>query len=68
MQSEAKESCSTISYLLGSSGSIQDERREVLLPMLLHPEPIHVCCIGLATGNLGRRRVGRFLDESIDCD
>jgi len=37
-------------YLLGSSGGIRDERREVFLPMLLHPNPQHVCCVGLATG------------------
>ncbi|CAL1125136.1 unnamed protein product [Cladocopium goreaui] len=37
-------------YLLGSSGSVRDERREVFLPMLLHPAPERVCCVGLATG------------------
>ncbi|MEM9658915.1 MAG: hypothetical protein AAF961_11195, partial [Planctomycetota bacterium] len=37
-------------YLLGSSGSFRDERREVLLPMLLHPQPQEVCCVGVATG------------------
>lgn len=37
-------------YLLGSSGGKRDERREVLLPMLLHPKPERVCCVGLATG------------------
>lgn len=37
-------------YLLGSSGSVRDERREVLLPLLLHPKPSDVCCVGVATG------------------
>ena len=50
-------------YLLGSSGSLRDERREVLLPMLLHPEPAEVCCIGVATGI----SAGAALDYSKTC-
>ena len=37
-------------YLLGSSNAAKVERRQLLLPWLLHPNPRHVCCIGLATG------------------
>ena len=37
-------------YVLGDTGFARDERREVLLPMLLHPQPKRVGCIGLATG------------------
>jgi len=37
-------------YVLGSTGGVRDERRQVLLPMILHPNPREVCCLGLATG------------------
>ena len=50
-------------YLLGSSGSVRDERREVLLPLLLHAQPAEVCCIGVATGI----SAGAALDYSETC-
>ena len=37
-------------YVLGSSGHATIERRQVLLPWLLHPNAEKVCCLGLATG------------------
>ena len=39
-------------YLLGSSGVKAEaiERRQLLLPWLLHPESKKVCCLGFATG------------------
>jgi spermidine synthase len=37
-------------YLLGSSRGMHDERRQMLIPMLLHPAPAQVAAIGLATG------------------
>ena len=37
-------------YKLGSSGEVLTERRQLLLPWLLHPEADSVCCIGFATG------------------
>ena len=37
-------------YVLGSSGHAKVERRQLLLPWLLHPEAENVCCLGLATG------------------
>ena len=51
-------------YLLGDTGFARDERREVLLPMLLHPEPGRVCCVGLATGI----SAGAALDYSDECE
>lgn len=37
-------------YVLGSSGHAENERRQLLLPWLLHPECEEVCCLGFATG------------------
>ncbi len=37
-------------YILGSSGSALEERRQLLLPWLLHPQSKEVCCLGFATG------------------
>ncbi len=38
-------------YLLGSSAAADSQRRQTHLALVLHPEPRHVCCIGVATGN-----------------
>lgn len=37
-------------YVLGSTGVAKVERRQMLLPWLLHPEAKKVCSLGLATG------------------
>jgi spermidine synthase len=37
-------------YVLGGSAAATNERRQGLLPLLLHPKPRHVAFIGLATG------------------
>jgi spermidine synthase len=37
-------------YVLGSSAAAANERRQGLLPLLLHPDPRRVAFIGLATG------------------
>lgn len=39
-------------YILGSSGqsAAAAERRQLLLPWLLHPQSEEVCCLGFATG------------------
>ena len=39
-------------YVLGSSGTAAEaaERRQLLVPWLLHPESKKVCCLGFATG------------------
>ena len=37
-------------YVLGSTGFATIERRQLLLPWLLHPQAKKVCCLGLATG------------------
>ncbi len=37
-------------YSLGGTSVRYDQERQVLLPLLLHPEPRHIGCIGLATG------------------
>ena len=37
-------------YVLGSSAAATNERRQGLLPLLLHPDPRQVAFIGLATG------------------
>jgi len=37
-------------YILGSSGVATVERRQLLLPWLLHPDAESVCSLGLATG------------------
>lgn len=37
-------------YLLGGSGSADDEQRQSHIPLLLHPSPDRVCYAGLGTG------------------
>ena len=37
-------------YVLGRSSAAVNERRQGLLPLLLHPDPRHVAFVGLATG------------------
>jgi spermidine synthase len=37
-------------YVLGRSSAAVNERRQGLLPLLLHPNPHHVAFVGLATG------------------
>ena len=37
-------------YQLGGTGDTETERRQLLLPWLLHQQAEDVCCIGLATG------------------
>jgi len=37
-------------YVLGRSAAVVNERRQGLLPLLLHPDPRHVAFVGLATG------------------
>ena len=37
-------------YVLGGSGAVLDQRRQMLLPWLLHPTAKTVCSMGLATG------------------
>jgi spermidine synthase len=37
-------------YSLGGTSVRFDQERQVLLPLLLHPDPRHIGCIGLATG------------------
>lgn len=37
-------------YVLGSTGVAADERRQLVLPWLMHPAAREVCCLGLATG------------------
>ena len=37
-------------YLLGSSGNVPTERRQLLLPWVLNQQAKDVCCIGFATG------------------
>ncbi|HJY81379.1 MAG TPA: hypothetical protein VKK81_09880, partial [Candidatus Binatia bacterium] len=37
-------------YVLGGSAAATNERRQGLLPLLLHPNPRHAAFIGLATG------------------
>ena len=37
-------------YTLGGSGSFRDERRQGMLPLLLHPDPRDVYYLGMGTG------------------
>ena len=37
-------------YLLGSTQATPDQRRQALLPLVLHPQPREVAFIGIATG------------------
>jgi len=37
-------------YLLGSTNVRYDQERQAHIPLLLHPNPQKICCIGLATG------------------
>jgi spermidine synthase len=37
-------------YTLGGSGSLENERRQGLLPLLLHPDPAEVFYLGMGTG------------------
>ncbi len=51
-QSESRSLLMNNQYILGSSGTAAEasERRQLLLPWLLHPESENVCCLGFATG------------------
>jgi spermidine synthase len=37
-------------YVLGGTGAEQNERRQGLVPLLVHPDPLRVAFIGMATG------------------
>ena len=37
-------------YILGSTRASSEERRQMSLPLVLHPAPKRVACIGIATG------------------
>ena len=59
-------------YLLGSTIALEDQRRQVLLPLLLHngaarpdgnQDSKNICCLGLATG----MSAGAALDFDDDC-
>lgn len=47
-------------YMLGSTKATEDQRRQGIIPMLLHDAPAHVCCLGLATGHTA----GAVLDDN----
>ncbi len=51
-QSNARSLLMNNQYILGSSGGAAEasERRQLLLPWLLHPQCKNVCCLGFATG------------------
>ncbi len=51
-QSDSRSILMNNQYILGSSGTAAEaaERRQLLLPWLLHPECKNVCCLGFATG------------------
>ena len=51
-QSNARSILMNNQYILGSSGTAAEaaERRQLLLPWLLHPQSEKVCCLGFATG------------------
>ena len=51
-QSNARSILMNNQYILGSSGTAAEaaERRQLLLPWLLHPQSQKVCCLGFATG------------------
>ena len=49
-ESKAKNLLMNNQYLLGSSGDVTTERRQLLLPWVLHQESKDVCSIGFATG------------------
>ena len=55
-----------IHYGLGSSGSISMERRQALIPLLLHPEPKSVLFLGLATGTTAGAAADISTVERID--
>ena len=51
-QSNARSILMNSQYILGSSGvkAEASERRQLLIPWLLHPQSEKVCCLGFATG------------------
>ena len=51
-QSDSRSILMNNQYILGSSGTAAEaaERRQLLLPWLLHPQSQKVCCLGFATG------------------
>jgi len=51
-------------YMLGGTAAMDAQRRQVLLPLILHPHPERVCCIGLATGI----SAGGALDHAPPCE
>jgi len=50
-------------YMLGSTRAAADQRRQAILPLLMHDEPRDVCCLGLATGHTA----GAVLDYRPEC-
>ena len=49
-ESKSKSLLMNNQYLLGSSGNVATERRQLLLPWVFNQEAKSVCCIGFATG------------------
>ena len=55
-------------YTLGGSGSAEDERRQGMLPLLLHPHPREVFYLGMGTGITASAAVGTTVERATVCE
>lgn len=55
-------------YILGGSATVDPERDQVVLPMLLHPDPQRVFTLGMGTGISAGAALGAPVDELVVCE
>ena len=55
-------------YTLGGSGSAEDERRQGLLPLLLHPHPAEVFYLGMGTGITASAAITQGVRRATVCE
>lgn len=55
-------------YILGGTASIDAERDQVLLPMLLHPDPRRVFLLGMGTGITAGAALAFDVDDVVVCE
>jgi spermidine synthase len=56
------------SYILGGTASIDAERDQIVLPMLLHPDPRRVFVLGMGTGITAGATLAFDIEEVVVCE